>query len=87
MQIIILKDGTEITVDAEDYTTLNLGGYNWYKAARGKVAANKGKKRKPVYLARLIMDAGEGTRVLHLDGDSRNNTRANLVIQKIKKSA
>jgi hypothetical protein len=84
---IELKKGGFVQVDPEDYENLNLGDYKWYPAARGKIAANKGHSRKPIYLARLITGAVDGERVLHLDGDNLNNTRANLVKQKIKKPA
>lgn len=78
---IVLPDGFTIRLDDEDMHL--LGEYTWRAHWTGQrhYAARKtdvGGKTKTIYLHRLIVAAPPGLQVDHRDGDTLNNTRANL---------
>ena len=83
-QIIVLKSGAKVLVDAADFDALALGSYTWYQGAKGKVTCNIKHQRKPLYIHRLIMQAATDERVLHVSGDPLDNRRSNLIVTKIK---
>lgn len=66
------------TIDEADVPLLS--GRNWYVTANGYVAAMEVRngKRCCVLLHRLLTGAPDGTVVDHIDGNTLNNSRANL---------
>lgn len=81
--LVPLTSGFTAVIDASDVHLVE--GRNWYampsRRANGDLravyAASRGGKGT-VLLHRVITDAAIGAVVDHLDGDGRNNTRANL---------
>lgn len=80
---IELTKGKTTLVSDEDYAELSQ--YKWmasrmrgkyYYAMRSVTIAPK--KRKTVLMHRVILNAGSGQCVDHIDGDGLNNTRNNL---------
>lgn len=78
---IKLTKGKVAVVDDEDYEWLN--SFRWHASWSGnrfyvcrRVTENK--KSRIVYMHRFIMSDVDGMVVDHSDGDSLNNTRANL---------
>ena len=69
-------------VDEEDYRTLDLGSYKWYRLLGPHTTYAKAHKNgKTIYLHRLIMglvDAPRSEYVDHIDGNGLNNSRTNL---------
>lgn len=66
-------------IDAEDLP--KVAGRSWHRAAAPRSLtqyARSGGGKKMVYLHRLIMNAGPGTEINHIDGNGLNNTKANL---------
>ncbi|MBN1359185.1 MAG: HNH endonuclease [Sedimentisphaerales bacterium] len=74
VKCIPLTGGQYALVDASDYEWLSQ--YTWRVCGTG-YAARAGKGRE-IYMHREIMDAPEGKCVDHIDGNRRNNCRANL---------
>ncbi len=79
--MIPLPSGDVAFVDANDREKVT--GYRWCKSGGGYVDAHvpgsgSGKKRRRVYLHRLILDAQTGVYVDHKDGDPLWNVRENL---------
>ncbi len=73
---IPLSRGQYAIVDADDYEWLSQ--YKWRLCGTGY--AGRDEKGKYVFMHRQIMDAPEGMLVDHIDGNRRNNCRANLRI-------
>ena len=61
--LIELPCGLLVAVSPADYEKHALGGYRWYRGARGLVVASIESDRRTVYLARLLAGAGNGERV------------------------
>jgi len=71
-----------VQVDDEDYRTLGLADYKWHRLiGRSTTYICSQKKRKTIYLHRLIMGCIHAPRsvfVDHIDGNGLNNSRTNL---------
>lgn len=79
MKSINLTKNFVAHIDDEDEWV--LAGRKWVASFSGRkwyVVRGKGKTRE--YLHRLIVGAGKGVVVDHIDGDTMNNTRSNLRI-------
>ena len=82
---LTLTKGYEATIDACDIHLVS--GYNWTAlvvphtvyAYRAEKSCDD-KKRRTVYMHRVIMGAAEGTEVDHADCKGTNNRRSNLRI-------
>jgi hypothetical protein len=78
--IITSKSGHEFVIDDEDWDLVKnfswsvLRGYNTIYAQAG----SKDGSRKPILMHRLIMNAGRGETVDHIDGNGSNNKKTNL---------
>lgn len=85
MKRISLTRGHETIVDDEDYEILSCrkwrlsGNSRYFCAARNTTILEPG-PRKSIIMSREIMGLkpGDGLEVDHVDGDTLNNTRANL---------
>lgn len=85
---IPLTRGLSAAVDDADYE--HLAKFTWYAAPRSRPAGKfnakrtsyEGGKKQNIYMHRVIMNAGEGIQVDHIDGNPLNNTRENLRICK-----
>lgn len=80
MKAIPLVNGGETLVDDEDFA--RFGHLPWKQNRGGYVSRTWGKKEggtgETLYLARLIMGAGPGEDVHHVDRNPLNNQRRNL---------
>jgi hypothetical protein len=76
MKYIILKDGSKIKVDNEDYKFLSTK--KWHKNPKGYPRRNKSKKCDAVYMHRFIMKAGQGQEVDHKNRNKLDNRKKNL---------
>lgn len=79
MREIVLTKGYVATVDATDFDWLNQ--WKWHVGSAGQYAMRAAGPRRAVVniqMHRLITDAPKGLVVDHIDGDTLNNTRANL---------
>lgn len=82
----VLQNGMTAWVDDEDWRSLGLDSYTWQaKRHRGDkfyVVANVWRpelgRQAGVRMHRLIMGAGKGQEVDHIDGNRLNNRRSNL---------
>jgi hypothetical protein len=72
---LTLRDGSVTWVDREDYAWLSA--WTWYRA-RNRAVVGHPHTPRTTFLHRLILNAQPGQIVDHIDGDPRNNTRANL---------
>lgn len=76
-----ISKGMKTKIDKEDFERLSRDGFlKWNAQIVGKkvyASKNVGRHRK-VYLHRYLKDAPTGMVVDHIDGDSLNNTKANL---------
>lgn len=79
MKVIVSK-GCEIFVDDEDYESIKH--LTWHANHYGKnlLYATSSQNGKTVYMHRMIMKAGRGTVVDHIDNNGLNNCKANLRI-------
>ena len=71
--------GRYALIDDEDYAL--VAPYKWCLYANGYVMAHIRPEpgvRRTLYMHRIIMDAGRGEKVDHVDGDPLNNRRSNL---------
>lgn len=74
---IPLGNGLFATVDAADYEEVSK--YKWYAKRHGAtVYATCIQRGRVVYMHRMIMRAGKGRIVDHIDGNGLNNRRCNL---------
>ena len=74
--IPLLKCNLFTIVDEEDFVSLNLARYNWYKFKAGHtIYARTGQS---TLLHRLILKPPLGLITDHINGDGLDNTRANL---------
>jgi hypothetical protein len=76
-----LSQGKHTIIDADNYEWLNQ--WKWYYdkgyAVRNEtVFVNGVRKQKRITLSRLILNAPKDMEVDHINGDSINNTKANL---------
>jgi hypothetical protein len=70
---------TYATVDSDLFVTISQ--YIWLGSAYGPHRYDeKVRKLKPFYMAYLIIDIPDGMAFFWHDGDTRNNTRANLFV-------
>lgn len=71
--------GETITLNESDEHLLRFGSWHMDKGyARRTVTGEQGPEKD--YFHRLVVGASKSMRVDHIDGDTRNNTRANLRI-------
>jgi hypothetical protein len=86
-----LTKGKHARVDVCNFEQLSR--YNWYAVGNSKLYAHRriykgvGKKREFVAMHREVIGAPDGMCVDHIDGDSLNNTRANLRIATSEQNA
>lgn len=73
---IPLTRGLVARVDDADLPALRP--FKWHATANGYAATCLPGTRRYVYMHRLLLNAGPGDLVDHIDGDRLNNTRANL---------
>ena len=79
VRLIPLTQGKVAIVDAEDYDWLIQ--YKWYACKAGSdFYARRKWGGQYIFMHRLITDAPDGPVVDHIDGNSLNNTKANLRI-------
>lgn len=88
---IPLTQGKETVIDAEDWP--RVSAHKWYAQRRPKgfyvgsaVRFEDGQVRY-LRLHRFILNAAPGTLVDHIDGDTLNNTRANLRMATVSQNA
>lgn len=80
-RMIKLTRGQYVKVDPEDYEWLNKHKWHLNKCAGGCYAVRagrKGGKQISIKMHRVIMNAPEGMMVDHINGDGRDNRKANL---------
>ena len=86
MKKIPLSKNDKTMVDNEDYEFLNQ--FNWYTfkhrdgtnklyAVRQEIVDGKSKK---IYMHRLLLNAQKGDTVTHINGNSLDNRRENLLL-------
>jgi hypothetical protein len=78
---IVLSDGSTVMVDDDDYEF--LAQWKWSANGNGYAVRNERyapKKYRKTYLHRQIMKARKGEYVDHINGDIRDNRKANLRI-------
>jgi HNH endonuclease len=82
---ISLTQGLVALVDDEDFDALDR--YKWHAGRQGNVyyatrhtMKSIDKRRSPIIMHRVIMNAPSDMRVDHIDGDGPNNQRNNLRI-------
>ena len=91
MKEIPLSGGSTALIDDEDYSYLsrwkwhNGGGYAVRTEYETIMVTHQGKRRKVfipqrIIMAREIMRAPSGRKVIHLNGDNLDNSRANLAL-------
>lgn len=76
-----LTKGLEAIIDACDVGL--VGGSNWYAHAQVHTAYARredcsGRKRRTMYMHRVILGVKDGIEVDHIDGNGLNNRRGNL---------
>lgn len=89
---IALPTGETAVVDAADWPL--VCGYRWYAFsgpwttyARARIGTQDSGRRRYAYLHRLLLGAGVGEQVDHIDHDGLNNRRANLRIATCSQNA
>jgi hypothetical protein len=72
--------GCSIKIDEDDVHF--LAEHRWYisESEVGRFYVRRNNSKHPVYLHRIIVGAGKGQQVDHIDGDTSNNSRSNLRI-------
>lgn len=80
--VIPLTQGKFAQADNDDFLLLapykwyaNKSSFNWYAVRKVRVNG----KRLKLYMHRVILDCPDNQQVHHIDGDSLNNRRKNLV--------
>lgn len=71
--------GEPFLIDVEDFERVGL--HKWQSMPRGylrRTAKKKGQPDRTVLLHRIVMNAPEGADVDHVNGDRRDNRKANL---------
>jgi hypothetical protein len=72
---LTLRDGSVTLIDLEDHAWLSA--WTWYANPDDGIVGHPNTPRT-VYLHRLLLNAQPDQIVDHIDGNRRNNTRANL---------
>jgi hypothetical protein len=84
MKQIPLTQGLFALVDDEDFDILSQWSWHIKKSKDTVYAIANGSRkllqRKTIYMHRVILNAPEGMKVDHIDGNGINNTRSNLRI-------
>lgn len=72
----------ETVIDGDDLSLVLSLGTTWSVSPSGYVSTSKGigGKTRPYFLHRWVTAAPKGTEVHHIDGNSLNNTKANLLV-------
>src|SRR2546425_2774895 len=79
VKVKLANSKVKATVDRADYEELmQLGVSPRWIFAQGQVCVTQ--KRRPVSVARMILDAGEGHKVRFLDQNQLNLRRSNLAL-------
>jgi hypothetical protein len=84
MRIIPISRGLMTVVDDEDFEMLSQWSWSARPANHGlptfyaKRTDHSGERDRIVYMHRVIMGAGPGEIIDHIDGDGLNNRRTNL---------
>lgn len=85
MQRIKVTRNKFVLVDDEDFEKLN--SFTWYCETHGRTfrsfmvkekKINGIRKRKKIFMHRVILNAKKGQIIDHIDGDSLNNQKSNL---------
>lgn len=87
-RIALREPGTFAVLDADDASTWTHAGltWQWGLSRDGYVVASLPRKG-PISVARLLLAARSGERVVYIDGDRRNLRRSNLRISTVGATA
>ena len=78
MKEVTLTRGKVALLDDEDFERVSAHKWCYMTAGYGARSVCQGKSKRIVYLHRFLLEAPDGKRVDHIDGNKLNNQRSNL---------